>query len=249
LDIWELCTAYYVPNKRFSKSLLENTLSALNFSTGTVHQSARPEYSRAYRQSVAAEVGKEPMPVRPIQAKYHSELDKRLGCVIAGAAGKKINSAAASFCRGAVLSGLWATQRNDYPVTVKSGHSVSEVIFAPQEIGYTGIARPDLMVVLFKEGLASVRHQLAAMTEADTLIISSDLLPIQTKAKTLTLDFKLTGRWAGKKEVWAMIALAAALRQMTIYPLEAFKEAVSGRSEFAEDNLAAIEAGESLAFH
>jgi Pyruvate/2-oxoacid:ferredoxin oxidoreductase gamma subunit len=166
--------------------------------------------------------------------------------VIAGAAGRKINSAATLFCRGAVLSRLWATQRNDYPVTVKSGHSVSEVILAPKEIGYTGITKPEIMLLLFKEGLPVVRTQLAEMTEADTLIINRDLLPIQTKAKLISIDFNQTGRWANRKEYWAMIALSKLLCDIQLYPLEAFKEAVSTRHEFAEDNLAAIEAGEKL---
>ena len=50
----------------------------------------------------------------------------------------KIGSAATIFCQGAILSGLWATQRNEYPVTVKSGHSISEIVLSPQEILYTG---------------------------------------------------------------------------------------------------------------
>ena len=131
--------------------------------------------------------------------------------MIAGAAGKKINSAATMMCRGAVLSGLWATQRNDYPVTVKSGHSVSEVILSPKEIGYTGIMKPEIMLVLFKEGLNSVQSQLGAMNEGDTLFINRDLLPIQCKARVYPIDFKQTGRWANKKEYWAIIALAKAL--------------------------------------
>jgi len=246
LDIWELCTAYYVPNNRFSKSLLQNTLTELHFPTGIIRQSARLEYSQAYRQSVAEEAGKVPMLAHPIQPKYKAELDQRLGIVIAGAAGKKINSAATLFCRGTVLSGLWATQRNDYPVTVKSGHSVSEVILAPQEIGYTGISKPDVMLLLFKEGLSIVQSQMTAMTENDSLVINRDLLPIQTRAKITPIDFKQTGHWANKKEYWAIIALARVLHEMHIYPMEAFKEAVSARSEFAEDNLAAIEVGEKL---
>ena len=247
VDIWELCTAYYVPNNRFSKSLLEKTLTELQFPTGIIRQAARPEYSQAYRRSVAEKAGKAAMETRPIQQGYHSDLDQRLGMVIAGAAGKKINSAATLFCRGAVLSGLWATQRNDYPVTVKSGHSVSEVILSPQEIGYTGISKPEVMLLLFKEGLATVRSQLAAMTENDVLVINCDLLPIETRARLVPIDFKQSGRWANRKEFWAIIALTRLLDEMQIFPMEALKEAVSGRAEFAEDNLAAIEAGEKLA--
>jgi pyruvate/2-oxoacid:ferredoxin oxidoreductase beta subunit/Pyruvate/2-oxoacid:ferredoxin oxidoreductase gamma subunit len=246
VDIWELCTAYYVPNNRFSKSMLENSLTAQHLSTGILHQLSSPEYSQAYRQSVAGDAGKIPMPARRIQPKYKSDLDRRLGIIVAGAAGKKINSAATLFCHGAVLSGLFATQRNDYPVTVKSGHSISEVILNPVAIRYTGITKPEVMVVLFKEGLTSVRSQLAAMNELDTIIINSELLPIQTKARQVAVDFKQTGRWMNKKEYWAIIALAKLLCETSIFPMEAFKEAVSGRSEFAEENMAAIEAGEIL---
>jgi Pyruvate/2-oxoacid:ferredoxin oxidoreductase gamma subunit len=246
VDIWELCTAYYVPNNRFSKSMLENSLTAQHLSTGILHQLSSPEYSQAYRQSVAGDAGKIPMPARRIQPKYKSDLDRRLGIIVAGAAGKKINSAATLFCHGAVLSGLFATQRNDYPVTVKSGHSISEVILNPVAIRYTGITKPEVMVALFKEGLTSVRSQLAAMNELDTIIINSELLPIQTKARQVAVDFKQTGRWMNKKEYWAIIALAKLLCETSIFPMEAFKEAVSGRSEFAEENMAAIEAGEIL---
>ena len=242
VDIWELCTAYYVPNNHFSKSLLENTLSRLNLPTGVIHQQSRPEYCHAYHQTVVKIAIKNPMPPRLMQTRYQSELKKRLGIVIAGAAGKKINSAATLFCRGAVLSGLWATQRNDYPVTVKSGHSVSEVILAPDEIGYTGIAKPELMLLLFKESLPFIQTQLSQLSEADTLIINTNLLPIQTRARVISIDFNQTDRWAAKKEFWVMIALAKALNSMRIYPIEAFKEAVSARSEFAADNLAAIDA-------
>src|SRR4030043_1723983 len=67
VDIWELCTAYYVPNNRFNKSLLENTLASLNFSTGITHQVSRPEYSNAYHQLVANEAGKTPMAIHPME--------------------------------------------------------------------------------------------------------------------------------------------------------------------------------------
>ncbi len=244
VDVWELCTAYYVPNNRFSKSLLEKTLEQLKFPTGIIHQAERPEYSRAYRQSVTGEVGKPAMTSRPIQVKYKSELDRRMGIVISGAAGKKINSAASLFVRGAVLSGLWATQRNDYPVTVKSGHSVSEVILAPSEIGYTGISQPQAMLLLFKEGLGVVRAQLEAMREEDVLLVNSELLPVKTLARVIPIDFKRVGSM--KKEYWAIVALTRLLRETQVYPLVAFKEAVSGRAEFAEENLRAVEVGERM---
>ena len=246
VDIWELCTAYYVPNNRFSKNLLESTLDKLHLKKGIIQAVPRPEYSRAYRDSVASESGKAAMRSQTIPHKYASELDRRVGMVIAGAAGKKINSAATLFCRGAILSGLWATQRNDYPVTVKSGHSVAEVILSPDEVGYTGISKPDILVLLFKEGVGSVKGQLEIMTEIDTVYACSELLPVNTRARVIPIDIKQSDQLGSKKEYWAIAALAKVLHDTQIYPVEAFAEAVSGRSEFAEWNLKAVKVGEGL---
>lgn len=242
VDIWELCTAYYAPNNRLNKSALERTLTQLSFRTGILQQIERDEYSQAYRASITTEQGKIPAAVHGVEAKYRSLLKSRLECVIAGAAGRKINSAATLFCRGAVLSGLFATQRNDYPVTVKYGHSVSEVILSPSEIDYTGIEQPRLMIILFKEGLTQVRAQLKQMSEEDILFINKDLLPLETRAQVVSMDFGRE-RKVSKKENWGVMAVAAALAKLKIYPLEAFREAVGGRVEFAAENLAAIEVG------
>jgi 2-oxoglutarate ferredoxin oxidoreductase subunit beta len=243
VDIWELCTAYYVPNNTFSRSQLEATLDALKFQTGIVHQAPRAEYTQAYRHSIAAEAGKPAMQPHPVETRYSNALHSPIRIVIAGAAGKKINSAAGLFCRAAVLSGLWASQRNEYPVTVKSGHSISEVIVSPERIGYAGIDKPDVMLLLFKEGLASVRPLLEAMAQEDTLYVNSDLLPITTKARLVPFDFKRGGEFSARKEYWAVISLVYMLKESAIFPVEAFSDAASARSEFAEKNLKAIQLG------
>lgn len=242
LDVWEFCTAYYVPNNRFTKTALEQTLRSLNFGTGVLFQSARPEFSQAYRQATEDRQGKPVHLTQPIAPKYQNNLEKELRFVISGAAGKKILSAASAFCRGAVLSGLWATQRNDYPTTVKSGYSNSEVIFSPQEILYTGVSRPDVMLVLFREGLLKEASRIENLTRENTLYISRELLPIRTQARIKILDFGEFGGVGRKKENWALMALAVTLKDLGIYPLDAFKEAVALNSNYAHENLAAIQA-------
>jgi len=77
---------------------------------------------------------------------------------VAGKAGGKVRSNARTVAAAGVLSGLWATQRDDYPVTVKSGHSISEIILSPEEILYTGIERPDALIIVAEEGLNKVSH-------------------------------------------------------------------------------------------
>jgi 2-oxoglutarate/2-oxoacid ferredoxin oxidoreductase subunit beta len=246
LDIWELCTAYYVPNNRFNKKALQETIEALNFQTGILHMESRLEYSQAYRQVNEEQMGKTILAARGLEVKHHHNLEREIRVILAGAAGWKINTAAASFCRGAILSGLWAAQRHDYPVTVKSGHSVSEIILSPLPIQFTGCEHADRVIVLFKEGLATVRERIRNMDGSGKLYINKDLLPIETSAQIEVLDFKTAGPRAFKKEYWAVMTLAWMLKEESIFALEAFKEAVSYNAAFAEANLAAIEAAEGL---
>jgi 2-oxoglutarate ferredoxin oxidoreductase subunit beta len=242
IDIWELCTAYYVPNNKFSKRALVETLAALYFATGILQHSARPEYSRAYRAAVADQMDQPMLAARPIQSKYASRLPSAINCLIAGKAGMKIITAATLFSRGALLSGLWASQRSDYPVTVKSGYSLSEVNLSPNEILFTGVPKPDLMVVLAPEALGKVRAKISALSESDRMYIDADLMPVNTRARIIPLHFGS----ARRKQGWAITALAAVLQHASIYPLEAFREAVSMDEAYARENLAAIEASKGI---
>jgi Pyruvate/2-oxoacid:ferredoxin oxidoreductase gamma subunit len=243
IDIWELCTAYYVPKNRFSKRLLEETLSTSGFSSGIIQKVSRPEFSQAYHDHMRDQLRLLPLTEKPIKHKYSNKVARTMNWIVAGAAGKKIGSASSSFCRGAVLSGLWATQRNDHKITVKSGYSISEVIISPNNIQCTTITKANFLVVLFPEGLKKVFPQIHKLTEKDILYINNSLLPIETRAKIVGMDFRKTGK---KKEFWAVMALAEILRNTNIYPLEAFIEAVSQRDEFSEKNLEAIETGKGL---
>jgi 2-oxoglutarate ferredoxin oxidoreductase subunit beta len=243
IDIWELCTAYFVPNNRFSKRDLEQTLDTLGFAKGILHMAERPEYARAYRAAVADQHGLTCLKAQPLEAKYPNNLETRLNCLIAGTAGQRIGTAAATFSRGAILSGLWAAQHNDYPVTVRSGYSISEVILSPEEINYVGFSKPDLMVVLSPEGFEKVKGDIDKLSEGDTLFINASLLPVETRAKKVILDFKGKGR----KYNWSFLSIAVVLRNTDIYPVEAFKEAVAIRENYTDDTLSIIDSGEGTA--
>jgi 2-oxoglutarate ferredoxin oxidoreductase subunit beta len=261
LDIWELCTAYFVPNNDFSKTALLSTLESLHLRTGILQTTDYPEYSRAYRQTYqgAGEQGSRragehpgtPVPLHlrtsaPLPTLYPHRLTSPLRLVIAGAAGQKIKSTASLLGVGGVLSGLWVTQRDDYPVTIMSGHSVAEVILSPEEIFYTGIPKPDAMLLLAPEGLKVVGRQLAALTAQDTLYVHTALLPIETPARVVPLDFARAGG-IDRRSV-AAAAIAAFLRHTAIYPLEALQEAIrrTQRPQIAAENLAAVEASAGL---
>jgi len=83
-----------------------------------------------------------------------------------------------------------------------------------------GITDPDVIVVLFPEGLAKERARIAQMRPDATLYIAADLMPVETPARVVTLDFSQTDQ---SKAYWAIMALAAILRQTDIYPRRRYK--------------------------
>jgi pyruvate/2-oxoacid:ferredoxin oxidoreductase beta subunit len=253
LDLWELCTAYYVPNNNFSRTALIQTLQMLSFPTGVLQKMERPEFARAYRDSIShlqpfdSAQGKPPIfnLQSPIFSKFTSALEHTTRIILAGSAGGKVRSTASALAIGGMMSGLWATQRDDYPVAVMSGYSVSEVILSREEILYLGIEKPDIVAVLSPEGLSQVPRQLRAMDESQTVYVVPELAThVQTRARKIV--FNMT-RAISKKSL-ALAATAAIIRHANLYPLEAFREAISvgQRAEIAQENLRAVEAGEGM---
>ncbi len=240
-DVWELCTAYFVPGNRFSRRALEAALAERPH--GLIHREGRPEYSRTCREVAATQAGQPTLSPQPIPARYAGRVERKTSIILAGAAGQKIRSTAAGLGRAGMLAGLWVTQRDDYPVTVQTGHSVSEIIFSPTEIFYTGISAPDIVLLLAPEGLKVVRNLLPGLGKGTRLYVRTDLLPLETGAQVIPLDFERAR--AGRKDM-AMMAVAAVLEDTGLFPLEALREAVSmgQRPEIVRENLAAIEAAQ-----
>jgi len=243
LDIWELCTAYYVPNNEFSRKMLEETRAALGMKAGTVYREMRPEFARAVRAAGAEHSGQPVLAPKPIAPHFTSTLDREFRLVIAGSAGSKVRSLARTLGEAALLSGLWAAQQDDYPVTVQTGHSISELIFSPREILFTGVARPDALVLISEEGLRMSGRYLEAMTEESWLFTTPAFADVETPARKVIFDFKAAGVRDSKKHL-ALLMASAALRQLGLFPLEALEEAIrrGQRAEVAVENLGVLAA-------
>lgn len=246
LDIWELCTAYFVPNNQASKKTLTTILDSLGFKAGLLHRAGHPEYAKAYREAASTHRG-EPLPIpRPIAPLFASSLDRTFGLVVAGSAGGKIKSAARLVGEAALLSGLWATQRDDYPITVMTGHSIAELVFSPREIDYASITRPDAMILLSKDGVAKVGAQLAAMTPEDRVFAVADVADVKTAARVVVIDPAAFPAHLGKGGI-ALHCLARALASLRVFPVEALLAAAERPgSRHAEKNASAIRAALAL---
>ena len=122
-----------------------------------------------------------------------------------------------------MLSGLWASQSDEYPVTVRTGHSISELILSPQEILYTGIAEPDAVVLISEDGYKQAAHYLDRLTPRSWLFVPPAFAGLSTTARKVVLDPAAAGLQNGKRHEGLLLS-AAALRLMDIFPMEACAE-------------------------
>ncbi|MFH1764053.1 MAG: thiamine pyrophosphate-dependent enzyme [Gemmatimonadota bacterium] len=236
VDVGELCSAYYAATNRLNRESMHEILDGLGLGLGVLVEETRSEYSRAYRDQTRGLVGNPAMPSRPIETRWSATLDRSSGILVAGAAGKKTLSAAGVLARGGVLSGLWANQKNIIPITVKAGFSVAEVILSPDPILYPGIGEPDILVILFPEGLARVRARFGDIPSGAVLYIASELMTApevslgSRGARTVPLDFAALGALGRRKDRWTLLALAAMVQDQGLYPLDALR-AAAGQGE------------------
>ncbi len=247
LEVWELCTAYYSPRNKLNKTAISRLLEKDGLRVGLLADAPRPEYSTAYRD--AFEAGGRPVSRGvPIEVRYCNSVGRQTGIVIAGSAGQKTRSAATLFAQAAMFSGLNATQKDDYPITVMSGHSLSEVILSNERIDYTAIDAPDYFVVISEDGLKKTRARIEQLPETCTLYAEESLDLPETRARVVRLPWTATARKISRLSI-AVVALATVLQDSGLFPVTALATAVSmaQRPEIAKTNLKAVEAGADLA--
>lgn len=175
VEILELCTEYAVPmNELTGKKLVEVaerngwTLGQIAASNDrltfaervALTQQRPPTFDRDKSANVV--ISKKPLLKRPVSI------------ILAGSAGERVQSAATTLCQAAIVSGLHVTQKNDNPVTQGSGFSLSEVWLSPKPIGYTGIEKPDFVVVTSEDGLRELKSQRVFGRVGDTSVIYFD---------------------------------------------------------------------------
>jgi 2-oxoglutarate/2-oxoacid ferredoxin oxidoreductase subunit beta len=256
IDIWDLCVAYFAGQNTFSRESIENLMAELEMPAGVLYEGSRPEYARAWRdlyldEEVADEEGMCFLPPEHgLERVATSELPGRTSILIAGSAGQKIRSAATLLGAGAIMSGLHATQKDDYPITVRTGHSAAEVILSPEPVVYTGIEVPDVVLVISEDGLKHVKAKLAGWPESTRVYIEESLVPeggLSTKATVIPLALNQASRTVHRLAIGA-VGLGALLAREHLYPAEAFVRAARKlqKAKVADTNVAGLEAGVSL---
>ena len=153
VEILELCTEHVVPKNELKGSSLGDIAGRNGWQMGTIvrRQDRKPYYMKTDSLS-----GSDRTPARKSmipQSTRLQTLHHAMGIVVAGSAGERVQSSAALFCTMALRRGLYATQKNDNPVTQGTGFSMSEIRISPGPIGYTGIEHPDILLILSEDGV------------------------------------------------------------------------------------------------
>lgn len=233
VEILELCTGFGVPLNQMTGSSLRALAEARGQRLGVlVRRDDRRPYHEVYRArfpraAALAEPGRAARSQTEADAPlptFAHRLERPLNVVLAGSAGERVQTAAAVLCQAATLCGLYAVQKNDYPVTVGSGFSLSEVKLSAEPILYTGVDSPDAVLVVSLDGLREVRGRgdLARLAPGAIVLADASLpaeaLPPQTLA--LPLRASLSAEHA------ALGAVVALVRRLEVLPTEALLAAI-----------------------
>ncbi len=148
---------------------------------------------------------------------FSSNIENKLKIIIAGSAGEGVQTSADLLAKASLYAGLHVTKKGDYPITVGSGFSIAEVILSKFPINFTGIHKPDVLIITSLDGLNMVRDKIGA----DMLVIIDKSISALVEKERIEFDFRLT---AGKKGA-TIGAIAFWLIQSKIFSIDALIKA------------------------
>lgn len=186
LDIWELCPAYYMSQNK----LTPQSLAELSEQTGMpfgILRNAPPTAPRPPDQQP-------PKTARSAPPRASTPIPRidwpgRIEIGLAGSAGERIRSAAGVIGEMLVAAGLHVAQADDYPISVRKGFSLSNLIISREPIHYTGLGVPGLVIIQSEDGL----KRLGSLSElsASTLLIADERLHLPpTPARVRRVSLK-----------------------------------------------------------
>jgi len=149
---------------------------------------------------------------------FTHNLSKNIKIILSGSAGEGIQSAAELFAKAAMYSGLQVTKKGDYPITVGTGFSVAELIFSPDEIYYTGINQPDVLIVISQNGFDYIKNRIG---DHSSIIMDN---AVHHSGMNITMSYDLKAIFGKKNAAICGIGLWILMNEP--FPFSAFEKAV-----------------------
>jgi hypothetical protein len=109
---------------------------------------------------------------------------------------------------------------------VLRGLSISELILSPEEIDYTGIENPSVVVALSQEGIDRRKDLFGHLDNATDIIKVNDVKIPSTSARVHEFDFKALKI---KKPDWALAALAVMAKMKLVINFNMLKSALNAK--------------------
>ena len=238
VDIWGICPGRYTRRNKLTPKAIDEALEKLPDVGAYTSRNIRKEYGRAYREEAAR---LKPVAEPPgIEPKFKPPVGGRQEVVLLGSAGQRIITAGEILCLAGTTAGLHATQKNDYPITVMRGHSVSELILSDSAIDYTGIEQPATVIALAAEGVTRRKTLWGQLSENARVLAAAGLDLPETAAAVESVDFKACHI---KSPDWALAALGLLARRNRVLSLEMLNAALALRfkGRVLEQALALVE--------
>ena len=206
MDITGICPGRFSKRNRHPQKIVDALSESYQKPRLPDPERLRPEYGKAYRKRCSDAVPVSPM--RSIVSSSTPAASEAVGVLFLGAAGQRVNTAAEILCLSAMHGGFHATQKNDYPITVLRGHSISEVILNPQPIGFTGIEQPDIILALSAEGVERRKMTIAEARPTCLIVQEAELNLPETSARVVKVDFSSTGTAKNQRALACLAVLS-----------------------------------------
>ena len=109
-------------------------------------------------------------------------------------------------------------------MTVKTGHSLAELILGPQPIDYAGVQRPDALAILTPEGRAKSGPRLERMRADGEVFVVPEFADVQTAARVTVLDPARIAAATARQHL-ALAVVAEMARRLSLVPAAALTAA------------------------
>jgi len=214
MDMWGVCPGRYTRRNKWSPKTIEASLAERRPFEGKIDANQRGEYGARYRELAADQpaAGK-PASIEPC---YSAPGNGREEIIVLGGAGQRIVTAGEILCLAGMTAGLNATQKNDYPITVLRGHSISELILSSEEIEFTGIDSPAVIIAIGPEGINRRKALFESLTETTVVIKPAGLEIPASRARITEIDFKALGIKSPDIALACLAVLACTKQVLTV---------------------------------
>jgi 2-oxoglutarate/2-oxoacid ferredoxin oxidoreductase subunit beta len=203
LDLFSICTGRYTRKNKLTPAGIGQRISAFPTYNGALLHNHRQEYGSFYRQ-LAAEQKNFPFPLQ-INVEHTPPAAEKVEVLLLGEAGQRVTTAGELLAIAGMTGGLRTTQKNSHDIMVLRGPSISEVILWPDQVGFTAIEQPDVVLALSRQGV-NRRKEVFAQLLPDAYVIQASGVDIPpTCAEVHMVDFKQHGI---KERDWVLAALA-----------------------------------------